>query len=144
MNSDEEHLRLLSVFHYVVGGLAALFACLPILHLGLGLALLFAPGSFHGQGGPPPRFVAFLLIGIALAVILLGWLFALCLILAGRFLGRRRHYLYCLVMGGISCLFMPFGTFLGVVTLIVLLGPSVQARFEDAAWGLHPAGQAPL
>jgi hypothetical protein len=26
MTRDEEHLRLLSIFHYVVGGLAGLFA----------------------------------------------------------------------------------------------------------------------
>jgi hypothetical protein len=26
MNQDAEHLRLLSIFHYIVGGLAALFS----------------------------------------------------------------------------------------------------------------------
>jgi len=27
-NTDSEHLKLLSIFHYVVGGMAALFACI--------------------------------------------------------------------------------------------------------------------
>ena len=30
MNEDLEHLRLLSIFHYVVAGIGALFACLPV------------------------------------------------------------------------------------------------------------------
>ncbi len=30
---DLEHLRLLSIFHYVVGGILALFSCFPILVL---------------------------------------------------------------------------------------------------------------
>jgi hypothetical protein len=32
MSEDEQYLRLLSIFHYVVGGIAALFACFPIFH----------------------------------------------------------------------------------------------------------------
>jgi hypothetical protein len=42
MKQDEEHLRLLSIFHYVVAGLAALFALFPIFHLILGLFMIFA------------------------------------------------------------------------------------------------------
>ena len=38
--NDVEHLRLLSVFHYVVGGLAALFALLPSVHLIMGIAMV--------------------------------------------------------------------------------------------------------
>ena len=40
VRQDEEHLRLLSIFHYVVAGLAGLFALFPPIHLLVGLALL--------------------------------------------------------------------------------------------------------
>ena len=40
MDQDLEHIRLLSVFHYVVGGIAALFSCFPFIHLAVGIALL--------------------------------------------------------------------------------------------------------
>jgi len=40
MNRDEEHLKLLSIFHYVVGGIAAFFAFFPIIHLVIGIACL--------------------------------------------------------------------------------------------------------
>ena len=38
---DAEHLRLLSIFHYVVAGLMALWACFPLIHLFMGVALVF-------------------------------------------------------------------------------------------------------
>jgi hypothetical protein len=33
-STDEQHLQLLAIFHYVVGGMTALFACMPLIHLG--------------------------------------------------------------------------------------------------------------
>ncbi len=44
MQQDEEHLKLLSIFHYVVGGLAALFACFPIFHLIMGIVFIVLSG----------------------------------------------------------------------------------------------------
>jgi hypothetical protein len=126
MNQDEEHLRLLSIFHYVVGGITALFACFPFLHLAMGIALV--NGAFPvrpGEQGPPP-FFGWLLIGIASALIALGWTFA------GRFLARRAHYTYCFVVAAIECLLMPLGTVLGVFTIIVLSRESVKALFQPA------------
>ena len=56
-NADTEHLKLLSIFHYVVGGMAVLFACFPIIHLVIGL-FLAAPLSW-GMWGRWPAFVMF-------------------------------------------------------------------------------------
>ena len=33
---DLEHLRLLSIFHYVAGGLLAVMSCRPIVHVVVG------------------------------------------------------------------------------------------------------------
>jgi disulfide bond formation protein DsbB len=51
---------------------------------------------------------------------------------AGRCLAQRRRYLLCMVVAGIACIFMPFGTALGVFTLVVLSRPAVKAAFETA------------
>jgi len=41
MNVEEsKQLDLLSIFHYVVGGIMALFACMPFLHVFMGLAVV--------------------------------------------------------------------------------------------------------
>ena len=56
---------------------------------------------------------------------------AACVALAGRELARHGGYTYCLIVAAIECLFMPFGTALGVLTLIVLMRPSVKAQFGE-------------
>ncbi len=127
MNSDEQYLKLLSVFHYVVGGLAAFFSCFCLIHLSIGVAIL------AGAIDDAPKFVGLLLVMIAMFAIFSGWTLATCIIIAGRNLAMRRHYMFCLVMGAVSCIFMPFGTVLGVFTIIVLLRPSVKELFAANA-----------
>src|SRR5690606_24795809 len=37
---DEEHLRLLAIFHYVVAGITALFSLIPIAHITVGILMV--------------------------------------------------------------------------------------------------------
>lgn len=127
-NQDAEHLRLLTVFHYVVGGLTALFACFPLIHLGIGVFMLVKPEAFKPR--PPPEFLAWIFVVFAAGMILAGWTLALFFVLAGRNLSRRRRYLFCQIVAGVGCIFMPFGTVLGVFTLLVLSRPSVRELFD--------------
>jgi len=130
MNQDEEHLRLLSIFHYVCAGMVAFFACFPIIHLIMGLVMIFRPESFGPSQNQPPAFFGFFFVIFAVVFILFGWVFAGCLAYAGRCLAQRKHYVFCLVIAGIACMFMPFGTVLGVFSLIVLVRPSVKQLFD--------------
>lgn len=131
MNQDEEHLRLLSIFHFVCAGLAALFACIPIIHLVIGLLMVLRPESFGPGKNQPPAIIGWFLVIFASTFIFLGWTFAAVLAWAGRCLRGRKHYTFCLVMAGVACLFMPFGTVLGVFTIMVLSRPSVKALFSE-------------
>ena|SRR5271157_361434 len=128
MDNDAYYLRLLSIFHFVVGGLAAFFGCLPFLYVGFGIGIL--TGTFDEKAKePPPEWVGWFLIGLGAFLVALAWVFAACVVLAGCWLGGRRHYFYCFVMACIECIFSPFGTVLGVFTIIVLLRPSVKSMF---------------
>ena len=60
MPQDEYHLKLLSIFHYVLGGITALAPCLCVFHLAVGIAML--PGSFGGGDNTPPRLFGLLFI----------------------------------------------------------------------------------
>ena len=93
MTQDEDHLRLLSIFHYVVSGLAGLFALFPIIHLALGIAMILAPEKLAGKGPPVPPFFGWFIVIFASTIIILGWVFAVLVFTAGRFLER----------GGITC-----------------------------------------
>ena len=128
MNQDEEHLKLLAIFHYVVAGMVALLACFPIIHLIAGIFILSAPEKMAGNQLPPIWFGLFFVV-LASVMILGGWIMAATILYAGRCLVRRKKYTFCMVIAGVSCLFMPFGTILGVFTIIVLLRPTVKELF---------------
>src|SRR5512140_2004933 len=136
---DAEQLGLLSAFHYVVAAMSALcWGTFPILHLSPGLMFRHFPQSIPSSPGhpppPPEALQMFQLFGtffvvFAAGLIVAGWAYAIAMLLAGNYLRRRAHYTYCFTLAAISCLFMPFGTVLGVFTLVVLNRPSVRALF---------------
>lgn len=123
MNQDEQYLELLSVFHYVVGGLLAFFTCIPLIHLAIGIAML------AGAVDDAPTIVGLFFVLMATFLITAGWTLAICIVIAGRYLAKRKRYMFCLVIAAITCTFMPFGTVLGVFTIIVLMRPSVKELF---------------
>ena len=135
MEQDLQHLKLLAIFHYVVGGIIGLFACMPIFHFAMGLFLVFGSDSFIPQGEGPPAIFGWFFVVIALVMILLGWAVAIIVLLAGNYLRQQTHHTFCLVVAAIECLFMPFGTVLGIFTIIVLMKDSVKQLFEDSRYG---------
>lgn len=127
MDQDREHLRLLSIFHYVVGGVMGLFGCFPIFHLVFGIAA--ASGALDHEGEGPPEFFGWIFIGTAVFVMSFLWGIVIAVLIAGRKLSAHTGYMYCLVVAGLECMFMPFGTVLGVFTIIVLMRPTVKELF---------------
>ncbi len=133
MDQKSNYLNILSTFHYIVAGIAGLFACFPIFHLLIGLSML-SGGIFSNEVGTDVPF-PFGMFGVMFTLIpalmiLLGWAFAIALAVSGYFLSKRRYYLYCLIMAGVSCIFIPFGTVLGAFTIAVLMQPDVKQQFE--------------
>lgn len=130
VEQDEEHLRLLTIFYYCYAGIAALFGSIPLIHLTIGIFLVANPGVFgDAKNGPPPALIGYFFVIIGGLLVLIGWTLAVCSFLAARYLMRRKHYLFCLIVSGVNCLQVPFGTALGVFTLIVLLRPKVKSMF---------------
>jgi hypothetical protein len=70
--------------------------------------------------------------------ILGGWTLAILMIVAGRKLARRASRLFCLVVAGIECIFMPFGTILGIFTIIVLMKEPVKELFGPPPHPIAP------
>ena len=129
MTQDESHLRMLSIFHYVLAAPAALFASLFLMHFFFGVAILGGLLDSSGKDAPPPFLGAFMM-AIGGAVVMMGWAFAGCLVFAGRSLASRKRYTVCLVIAGLECVFCnPLGTVLGVFTIVVLMRPTVKQLF---------------
>ncbi len=131
MTNDEEHLKLLSIFHYIVGGLMALFACMPLIHMIIGLFFILSPESMTSSGGEaPPSFIGWLFFSLGTIFFLIGQSIAICVIFSGRFIAGRKKYMFSFIVGCIQCVFIPFGTVLGIFTIIVLSRDSVKALYE--------------
>lgn len=131
-SKDEEHLRLLAIFHYIVAALVALFACFPLLHVGMGVMLVINPEFMDGgQGEPPPGWFGYFIIALGAFFVLVGWAAAICTFISGRLLAQRRKRMFSFVVAALLCMFMPFGTVLGIFTIIVLSRDSVQRLYGD-------------
>jgi len=83
-------------------------------------------GSFDE---PVPPLIGGMFVIIPVILMIGAWALAGCILIAGWKLGQHRSYMYCLVVAAIECFFMPFGTVLGVFTIIVLMRPSVKRLF---------------
>jgi hypothetical protein len=139
---DAQHLDLIYIFHYVLAAMAGVVACFPIFHVLMGLGMAFGMGTPVGaEEDVLFRGFGLLFSGFATAIILTGWAFAILVAINGHFQSKRIHYRFCLVISAVECFFAPFGTILGILTLIVLARPTVKAVFDVGT--APPAGGAP-
>jgi hypothetical protein len=139
---DRQFLGLLVIFHFVLAGIAFFIGLCPLMGLAMGIWMVSgafptgpAPPTYPGspQGPPPgqpPQWIGWMMIGEYSVMLLVLYGAAILACVVGYFLKRRKHWLFCIVGSGIQCLFVPFGTILGVFTIIVLARESVRHIFQ--------------
>lgn len=131
-----KYLQYLSIGHYVLGGLVALFGCFPMIHLFVGIGLTTVGLTSQQSTDAPLGFVGPFFILVACALIGAFWTVAALVIATGRFLSQRKNHLFCLVVGFVECMiFAPIGTVLGVLTIIVLIDDATKASFMATSPG---------
>ena len=143
---DREHLGALSIGHFILAGVALLGGIRTLL-LGVtgsklldevGTDLSMAMGDISGQTGTDPfgaspdalleDFIT-LIITVIVGGLVLALLSAVHLALVGVKIRQRRWWTFCYLTGWGECLMFPFGTVLGIFTIIVLSRPSVKRLF---------------
>lgn len=132
-NDSSQHLKVLSIVYYVFAGIMGLLSCIPFIHIFLGISALNNPEMFEGESNPEEasKMFGYLFTGIGSLVVLIGWTVTILTFLTGRFIGKQQRWLYCMVMSGILCLSFPFGTVLGITSLILLSKPQYKSLFEE-------------
>jgi len=133
-----ENVKLLAIFHWIVAVMAGFFGLFPLLYVAFGTAILHGfPGTPRQQ--PPPEFLGWMMIGMGL-VFCLGFLaYATALGFAASSYSQHRRWTYCLVVAVISCAWFPFGTMLGVFSILTLARPETKALFGEGQPVPHPS-----
>ncbi len=131
---DEEHLKLLSICYMISAAISACFSLFGLMYGAMGAfigeAIKRSPEFAANAGNAPPAFigwifgafgVVFFLISISLAGLKLG---------VALSLKKRKAKTFCMVVAGLECLGVPYGTLLGIFTFIVLGRDSVTRLFD--------------
>lgn len=132
---DVEHLKLLAIFHYVSGGMAVLFSSLFFFYAG---AMTLIPAEVLDTPRQPIPGVD---AQLALSVITwlfgtlgaLGIIYGILQIISGRLMMKRRRRLFSLIVAIPNVIFIPYGTILSVLTIIVLDRNSVKELYLERA-----------
>jgi hypothetical protein len=128
---DADHLKLLSIFHFVGAGLAFAGILFVLAHYAIFHAFLSNPKMWENQKQTPPPaefFAIFKWFYLFFAVWFVGS--GVLNLLSALFIRARKHRTFSLVVAGINCLHIPLGTVLGVFTIIVLIRDSVRELYE--------------
>jgi hypothetical protein len=150
-----ERLRILAIGFYVRGAMMVAFGCFFLIYVAFFLGFSFMPESAWTQTprgspspnafalptptahpanqGPPPVILFRIIACVFSAVTLLVWIVGCLTAYAGRCIQKRRRKVLIYVMAGLNCLFVPYGTLLGVCTFIVLGSPAANREFSQTA-----------
>jgi len=123
---DREQIKLLAIFHFVFAVLALVGIGFLFVHYFMMHTMFSNPEMWKSQpqAMPPKAFLdAFIWFYLFMGVFLLTGL--VLNVLSGLFLLQKRNRLFSLIIGGLNCLQIPFGTALGVFTILVLSRDSV-------------------
>jgi len=133
---DIEHLRLLSLFHYVNAGLIAAMSCFFLLYVIFGVVMAINPQAFSAPSAASASSalstgLVFMLVGII--PMAFSWIYAAGNVWAARNITQRRHYIGCMIVSAINCMNVPFGTALGISSIMVLSRDSIKSKYEQVS-----------
>jgi hypothetical protein len=122
INPDEEHLRLLSIYHLIVSGIYVGILVIFVL-----IPLLTGPGkTLNGNPIIPERLIYHLITRgiLALLIFLNGWSFK-----------HRRYWLSCCLLSIFECstftlLNDPIGPILGISSVLVLRRKTIKTLMQ--------------
>jgi hypothetical protein len=130
--SDADTLRILSICHFVVGGLGIVGLLFLGLHYMIMHAVMSDPKVFAQAKGTGPDPVAMFQVfrWVYLVMGVLCVVGGICNVLSGLFIRVRKHRVFSLIVAGLNAIHVPIGTALAVFTFVMLLKDSVRDSYE--------------
>ena len=129
---DNEHLRLLRIGYFVAGGTSIFAGLIGLLYLGIGAFFGVALSQVAETNGDEnvAEILPLVFIGLGGILALVVGVLAALQLWTARSLGRRENRTLCLITAGITCLSVPWGTALGILTFYALNRESIRRDFE--------------
>lgn len=135
MSNHDNHLNLIKIFHYIMGGLGCVFGMFPLIYVVIGQLVLHDAGPMANEFGNTQSEIfarnmmgtVFTVIGVVAFLILEAG--AICALLSAKFIKERRNYWFSFVLACLMCLSAPFGTALGIFTIITLMRKEVKQAY---------------
>jgi len=139
---DADQLGMVVIGHYIIGAMVALSSCMALIYIAFGIVMIHNPHVFNPPPPPPkpgqpaeqpfPFNPGYFVVAFGTLAIFLGWTYAALNALAGKYIAKRKHYVFVMIVTGLGCATMsPISTTLGILSFIVLLRPTVKALFEQ-------------
>jgi hypothetical protein len=128
---DAGQLDLLAIFHFVLAGFTLLGLGFLFMHWFMMHTFMENPAIWeNAKSAPPPKeFMAvfkwfYLFMGVCIVIM------GVANFIAGLCIRKRRCRTLTIAIAGLDCMMVPFGTVLGVFTIIVLARDSVRRTYE--------------
>ncbi len=142
---DEEHLKMLSLGYAVSAGVSAFYSLFGLLYVFMGIMMSTALSHLpetpaNPAQAPPPAFVGWIFGFIGLAFFLIATAVTAARFRAAWCIKHRKSRVFCMVIAGIGCLEVPYGTVLGIFSFLVLGRASVVALFDPRPPADTPVG----
>jgi hypothetical protein len=151
-----DRLRLLSIAYYISGAIGAAFVSFLLIHFFLFLGFSFVPLEqwntptsqprtaqypsplpsptalpIHKAAQAPPAIMFRIFAGVIGGIIICGWTLGALTAYAGHCIKKRRHKLFIYIMAGINLIWIPYGTLLGLATILLFQWPEVESEFKS-------------
>jgi len=128
VEKDRQHLRVLSIFWYILAGLYWVVGMAMGLYIVFGVMIV--AGSAPTRGGASGPAVGYSMLGLGIGLLLFYGVYACLAYLTGRSLVeyRRRKFIFGMAIG-LCILGGLLGIPLGVFTIVVLSRESVKEQF---------------
>jgi len=132
---DNEHINLLSLFQLISGIFTLAWSVFMALYFGFIIFIFNLGGKFDTAKNPIDSEFPIQFMGIIIIVWIICLLVAIALSIAkiysSKFLKQRKNRTFSIVISCIECFSFPYGTLLGVLSIIVLNRNSVKNIYQD-------------
>jgi len=128
---DNEHLNLLSLFHLISGIFTLAYSVFMALYFGFITLILNMGHKLDAANSDFPFEFMNVIMFIFTIVLLIAIVLGIAKIFCSKFIRQKTNRVFCIIISCIECFSFPYGTLLGVLSIMVLNRNSVKEIYND-------------